>query len=130
MISEREIDDSVRFWTHYIQLKSTYTAEVNGEPVGIGYLNIQACEKMKHQCLIMIIVTETARGKGIGTQLLEYLMIKAKEEFGIEKLHLEVYEGNPAIRLYERAGFVEYGRHPRYLKEFGKYLSKILMELK
>ena len=52
----------------------------------------------------------------------------AKEEFHIELLHLEVYEGNPAIRLYERFGFVKYGEHPHFIKEEGRYLSKILMQ--
>ena len=52
----------------------------------------------------------------------------AKERFKIEFLHLEVYEGNPAIRLYERLGFEKYGFQRAFVKDEGKYLGKILMQ--
>jgi len=56
-------------------------------------------------------------------------MVLAKERFKIEFLHLEVYEGNPAIRLYQRLGFEQYGFQRQFVKdEDGKYLGKILMQ--
>ena len=52
----------------------------------------------------------------------------AKNHFKIEILHLEVYQGNPAIRLYERLGFKEFGRQPKFIKIGGEYLDKIMMQ--
>jgi putative acetyltransferase len=52
----------------------------------------------------------------------------AKNQFKIEILHLEVYAGNPAIRLYERMGFKEFGRQPKFIKMDGEYIDKVMMQ--
>jgi RimJ/RimL family protein N-acetyltransferase len=128
MFDAREIEDSVRIWIGYSRIESGITAELNGEPVGMANLYIQPYKKLAHTCLFSIIVKEDMRGKGVGKALLEYLMKYAKEKFKIEILHLEVYEGNPAKRLYERVGFKEFGCQTRFIKEDGKYIGKIFMQ--
>ena len=52
---------------------------------------------------------EAHRNKGIGTKLLDELFALAKETFKIEIVHLEVYHTNPAIILYQRLGFKQFG---------------------
>ena len=52
----------------------------------------------------------------------------AKNKFHIEVLHLEVYEGNPAKKLYDRLGFVQFGCHDHFIKEEQGYLQKIFMQ--
>ncbi len=104
MFDAREIEDAVRIWIGYSRIDAGITALWNGEPCGMANLYIQPYKKLAHTCLFSIIVKEEMRGKGVGKQLLENLMKHAKEKFKIEILHLEVYEGNPAKRLYERAG--------------------------
>lgn len=129
MTTEVEVDDSVRIWMHYSTLQAGITACDDGTPIGMANLYLQAYGKFKHQCLLSIIVDEKYRGKGVGTTLLQALAKLAKEKHGITLLHLEVYDGNPAQKLYERMGFKVYGRHPRFIKEpDGKYTDKILMQ--
>ena len=125
---KREIDDAARIWMSYIQQNAVLTAEVDGSPCGTANLYIQPFKKLAHQCLFAIIVDGKHRGKGVGTVLLENLIDLARNRCGIEILHLEVYEGNPAIRLYERFGFSEYGRQNHFVKEDGMYRAKILMQ--
>ena len=61
---------------------------------------------------------------------MKYVMGQAKHTFGIQLLHLEVYEGNPAYNLYYRLGFRKYGKHEKFLKEAdGSYHSKVLMQI-
>ncbi|HSX38795.1 MAG TPA: GNAT family N-acetyltransferase [Chlamydiales bacterium] len=124
----REIEDAARIWISYSQYNATLTALWDSIPCGIATLYLQPYKKLAHQCLFAIIVDEKFRAKGVGTKLLQELMVLAKERFKIEFLHLEVYEGNPAVRLYERMGFVQYGVQPRFVKDHGTYLSKILMQ--
>lgn len=50
-----------------------------------------------------LATTEAARGRGIGDRLLQHCFDQARSA-GLSRVHLDVYEGNPAIRLYERAG--------------------------
>jgi RimJ/RimL family protein N-acetyltransferase len=124
----REVEDAARIWVSYYKYNAVLTALWDSVPCGIANLYLQPYKKLAHQCLLAIIVDEKFRGKGIGTKLLEELMKLAKERFKIELLHLEVYEGNPAIRLYERLGFTQYGFQRHFVKEGDKYLGKILMQ--
>lgn len=129
MIDQREVEDAVRLWGEYSKKGASITALYKKKPCGCANLYIQNVEKLKHQCLFVIIVDEKYRGKGVGTILMKSLEKRAKEKFGIEMMHLEVYAENPAIRLYERLGYVKYGVHERYLKEpDGKCYDKILMQ--
>lgn len=128
LADQREIEDAARIWLSYSKLGAVLTALWDGEPCGIANLYIQPFKKLSHQCLFAIIVDEKVRGKGVGTKLLGALIHLAKDKFGIEILHLEVYEGNPAIGLYEKYGFAEYGRQKHFVKEESKYLTKILMQ--
>lgn len=50
-----------------------------------------------------LAVVSAARGRGVGDRLLQHSIAKARKR-GYRRLLLDVYEGNPAIRLYERSG--------------------------
>ena len=114
----------------YIEVGAAFTGCVDGKPCGMAVLYLQKYKKMKHQCPFVIVVDKDHRGKGVGTAIFEKMKKEAKEKFGIEILHLEVYLGNPAQRLYERLGFKEYGRQEKFLKERnGTYRDKINMEM-
>ncbi len=53
-----------------------------------------------------VIVDDQLRGKGYGKQMLQQAIRKAKEEFGVRKITLGVFDNNPsAIRCYESVGF-------------------------
>ncbi|PIS01981.1 MAG: N-acetyltransferase [Chlamydiae bacterium CG10_big_fil_rev_8_21_14_0_10_42_34] len=124
----REIEDAARIWVSYSSQHAVLTALWDGVPCGIANLYLQPYKKLAHQCLFAIIVDEKMRGKGIGTKLMKDLMALAKERFKLEFIHLEVYEGNPAIHLYERLGFEKYGVHKHFMKDKDKYVDKILMQ--
>ena len=124
----REIEDAARIWMSYSKQDAVLTAVWEGVPCGIANLYLQPYKKLAHQSLFAIIVDEKYRGKGIGTKLLQELISLAKERFKLELIHLEVYEGNPAIRLYERLGFQQYGMQKKFVKDQGQYLNKILMQ--
>jgi putative acetyltransferase len=128
MTDAREIDDAVKIWLGYSKFQSCFTAYVDGVAVGMSTLYLQPYKKFSHQCLFAIIVDEKYRNQGVGKALLERMMEAAKNQFKIEILHLEVYEGNPAIRLYERMGFKEFGRQPKFIKMGDEYLDKIMMQ--
>ena len=125
---EREIDDAVRVWIGYVKQKSSLTALWNGVPCGSAVLNLQSFQKLAHTCLLTILVEEDKRGRGVGTALLQDLIALAQNTFHIEILHLEVYEDNPAIRLYEKMGFERFGEHKNFTKETDRYRSKIFMQ--
>jgi [ribosomal protein S18]-alanine N-acetyltransferase len=63
--------------------------------------------------LLLLAVRGDAQGRGIGKLLLDRFSRLARAR-GASRLHLEVREGNQAISLYERAGFVLVGRRRGY----------------
>lgn len=64
---------------------------------GYGYLDDQTPE-------LAIAVVPEARGKGIGTALLKQTLVMARSQFSA--VCLSIRADNPALRLYERLGFV------------------------
>lgn len=128
MHDKREVEDASKHWIGYARYKGVLKALYKGKTAGIANLYLQPYQKLAHQCLLAIIVGEKYRGHGIGTALMKELMKLAKERFSIELLHLEVYEGNPAVCLYEKLGFERYGLQKKFIKDKGEYLNKILMQ--
>jgi ribosomal protein S18 acetylase RimI-like enzyme len=58
---------------------------------------------------LSLAVRPGERGRGVGSSLLDALVRRAGDE-GFASLSLSVELDNPALRLYERAGFVRAGR--------------------
>ncbi len=83
-----------------------------------------------HQCCIEWVATDSAyRGKGVSRKMQQYLL----EELPYEEYVLEVASTNyNAIRLYEKLGFVVYGRktqkNNRRLSKFNEivYMKKLV----
>jgi putative acetyltransferase len=124
-----EIDDAVNRWVSFSKYRCSLTALMNDVPCGLATLYLQPYKKLAHQCEFGVIVAGEHRGKGIGTQLLKNLMRLAKDQFRIELLHLQVYSENPAIHLYERLGFKEFGHQTGWIKEGdGQYTGRVFME--
>lgn len=128
MDDQVEIDHAVNYWISLSRYKCSLTAVYKGVPCGIASLYLQPYRKLSHQAEFGIVVGGGYRGKGIGSQLLEALMQMAKDSFHMEMLHLQVYAENPAIRLYRRFGFKEFGRQTHSIKENGVYLGRVFME--
>jgi Acetyltransferases, including N-acetylases of ribosomal proteins len=124
-----EIDDAVQRWIGFSRYKCSLTAVKDGQPCGIATLYLQPYRKLAHQCEFGIIVGDSYRGKGVGTELLTNLTHLAKDKFKIELLHLQVYSENPAIHLYQRLGFKEFGRQTHWIREIdGTYTGRVFME--
>jgi len=84
-------------------------ARQGGEVIGfaLGRVVLREAE------LLLLAVRRGRQGGGIGRMLLDRFVTIAANR-GAEQLHLEVREGNPAIRLYKRTGFSEVGRRKNY----------------
>ena len=73
--------------------------------VGVKY-------KLRHRAEFGISVDKPFCGLGIGTELTQTAIVCAQEA-GYRQLELDVVAGNDrAVRMYEHAGFQEFGRNP------------------
>ena len=126
---DAEIDDTIKMMIHFAKWKCVLTAVHNGTPCGVVILYLHAYKKIAHQCLMGILVSEEMRNKGVGTKMIERAMQIGKEQFKLDFIYIEVFEGNPALSLYRRLGFRETGYYKHWLKEDdGNYRGKITME--
>jgi GNAT superfamily N-acetyltransferase len=87
-------------------------AEAGGALVGSGYARLEAVEPYlrhpRHAYLGFMYVTPDHRGRGINAEIVEALGRWAAAQ-GVTELRLDVYQRNaPAIRAYEKAGFVQH----------------------
>ena len=87
---------------------SFWSAWDGDEPVGVGALKRLSAE---HGEIKSMYTAEAARGRGVGSALVRYIMAEARAR-GIQRLSLETGSWAyflPARALYARHGFVECG---------------------
>lgn len=84
-------------------------AEGGSGPIGFA-LARQIADEAE---LLLLAVRRDAQRRGVGAALLEAFAAEARHR-GADRLHLEVRDGNEAIRLYERVGFTLAGRRRNY----------------
>lgn len=75
-----------------------------------------------------ITIKKDFRGKGLGARLSKKLLEEVSRLRGVQKIVLQVFGNNaPAIRLYKKLGFKEYGRLPKAITWRNKLIDEILM---
>jgi len=75
--------------------------------------------------LLLIGVRPTARGLGLGRALIEATAEEAQKR-GASRLMLEVRSSNPALSLYQAAGFEQVGRRRDYYRGAAGQLNDAL----
>jgi ribosomal-protein-alanine N-acetyltransferase len=81
------------------------------EPIGFSLSRTVATESE----LLLLGVLPSRHRQGIGGRLIEDFMQRARGQ-GVERVHLEVREGNPAVDMYRAAGFRPIGRRRNYYR--------------
>lgn len=94
----------------------------------ISLLNINYINRCAD--LHIMIGGKENRGKGIGTFAVNAMIEHAFLDVNLRRIELSVLENNaPAIRLYEKCGFVREGLKRESNYKNGKYESMIIMSL-
>lgn len=94
---------------------------------GVVALAVSEAPKLRHKgALWGMYVRPEARGAGLASVLLARVLDHARGV--VEEVRLTVTASNAAaVRLYEPAGFVAYGREPRALRVGDAYHDAVLM---
>jgi RimJ/RimL family protein N-acetyltransferase len=99
--------------------------------IGICGFAQETGPKVQHRGLIIQMYIQPAyQGQKFGPQLLQATITEAFKIPEVEQLALGVVANNVnAARIYERAGFKDFGLQPNYIKTGGRYLHQRLMLL-
>jgi len=96
---------------------------------GVAGFYVPDSVKQRHKGVLWgMFVQPQVRGMGLGPALVARVLEHARAT--VEEVRLTVVSTNAAaIRLYERAGFEQYGLERRALKVGGDYHDEVLMAL-
>jgi len=96
----------------------------------IGNCGFEAIDRDNGTATFGIFIGEAdCRGQGLGEEAVRTLCRFGFEELRLAKVRLDVYEGNPAIRTYERVGFRREGVLRQEIFRRGGRLDVIRMGL-
>lgn len=94
----------------------------------VGMVGIAVSEKLKSRhkpTLWGMFVIPQARGRGVGTALLQAAIARARSWSSVVQVQLSVTEAaGEARRLYEQAGFCKWGTQPRALQWEGHFVAE------
>jgi RimJ/RimL family protein N-acetyltransferase len=99
-------------------------------PVLIGNIGLWGAHP-KDRCATLGIALGRAHiGRGYGTDATRVIVDYGFREMGLHRIQLSVAPFNPAgIRAYEKAGFVEEGRHRESVLHDGHWYDQVLMSI-
>jgi putative acetyltransferase len=101
---------------------------VGDEVVGQIGVDTSHRPRRKHVGQLGMAVRDDWQGKGIGSALMRAAVDLADRWLNLERLELEVYTDNePAVRLYQKFGFVIEGTLARFAFRDGRYVDAYLM---
>ncbi len=97
--------------------------------LGVAGLTFHTRDKLRHKCgLFGMVVSETHRGHGLGSALVDAALAAARTRPGVMLMQLTVTHSNePACRLYRRHGFIEFGVEPRAVAVSDGFVDKVHM---
>ncbi|MDA9433246.1 GNAT family N-acetyltransferase [Bradyrhizobium sp. CCBAU 51627] len=125
----REQEKPLPWFEERLAISDVFGAFIAGELVGVaGFWRQDGPQTMHKADLWGMYVRSSAGRAGVGRRLVDTVIAHAAKH--VEKLQLSVASQNEAaLRLYKAAGFVEYGREVKALKQNGRYFDEVLMEL-
>lgn len=105
-------DDFLTYWIAPAAVGRVARSAFDGRLLGAYTMKPNGVGRAAHVANAGYIVAVDARGRGLGTALVEDSMVAARGA-GFDALQFNfVFASNPARRLYERLGFVDVGKVP------------------
>lgn len=107
-----------------------FVVKYQNQIIGNGYIYANPRKRIQHKAQIAISVLRAFWGQGVSQLLMSALIDYAKSTQFIQTILLEVVSENiRAIRLYEKFGFLAYGKQERAVFVDNRYLDWLLMRL-
>ncbi len=115
-------ENQKKWYEKYLEVETDimFSAYLKNEENIIGYVALYNIDKSKKSCEFGRILVDKSKisQKGIGFQITKCLCEIGFQKLGVDMIYLEVFSDNiPALKTYEKAGFVEKNRYEKDGKE-------------
>ncbi len=106
-----------------------FVVELDDKVVGFcGYAPFRGATGYKSTVELFVHVAEIARGRGLGTMMLEYILHDAKQK-GYHAIVGAIDATNkPSIDMHKKQGFELVGTMPQIARKFDRWLDLCLMQ--
>lgn len=126
---EERASRPLEWWHRRLSDPTTVTLGAFDEAASlIGSVRLERYQRRRERHkvdLVSLYVMKDHAGNGIGRRLMDEALAETRKLPGIELMLLVVVGENlPALRLFSRLGFVEYGREPKAVKHADRYFDK------
>ncbi|HEX3490750.1 MAG TPA: GNAT family protein [Streptosporangiaceae bacterium] len=99
-------------------------------PVLVGNVGLWGARPKDRCATLGIALGREHIGRGYGTDATRVIVAYGFREMGLHRIQLAVAPFNPAgIRAYQKAGFVEEGRHRQAVLHDGRWYDEVLMSI-
>jgi RimJ/RimL family protein N-acetyltransferase len=99
-------------------------------PVLVGNIGLWGAHSKDRCATLGIALGREHIGRGYGTDAMRVIVGYGFREMGLHRIQLSVAPFNPAgIRAYQKAGFVEEGRHRESVLHDGRWYDEVLMSI-
>lgn len=110
--------------------QSLHLAIVDEYDTYLGTISLKNIDGVNLHAEYAIALRKSSQGKGVGYQASKLLIAKAKQEFNLHKIYLNVLVTNQAaIQLYEKLGFEQRGFFKDHLLKGDQFRDLYYYEL-
>jgi L-phenylalanine/L-methionine N-acetyltransferase len=103
-------------------------AVCDGKLLGWASLQVHAPARRRHAGVLGIAVAPDCWGRGVGTVLIDQLLVLADDWLNLQRVELSVFTGNErAVALYARFGFQIEGLQRGFAFQDGRFVDFHLM---
>lgn len=129
--SEAAAKERVADWSANGKDDVGFAIETLGDPpVLVGDIHLVGVRPKDRCATLGIALGREHIGRGYGTDAVRIIVDYGFREMGLHRIQLSVAPFNPgAVRVYEKVGFTEEGRHREYVLHDGHWYDEILMSI-
>jgi len=90
------------------EVRNELTVAIESNEI-VGFANLYNYEPGLFAFIGNVIIEKNHRGRGIGKQIVLFMLNKARDKYALPEVRISVFSENiPALLLYSRFGFVPY----------------------
>jgi len=129
--SEAAAKERIAKWSANQEVDLGFAIEtLDDPPVLVGNIGLWGAHPKERCATLGIALGREYVGRGYGTDAVRVIVGYAFRELGLHRIQLDVAPFNPAgIRAYQKAGFVEEGRHRESVLHDGRWYDQVLMSI-